>query len=307
MILVTGGAGFIGSSIAAALAAMGREVVALDDLSGGDPENLAPGVRLVEADVSDPAVAGLIGNLRPRAVVHAAAQVSVAASAADPAADRAVNVEGTANVIRGARSGGAQRLVFLSSGGAVYGESRGASERSLPRPASYYGAHKYLAERYVELSGLPYAIARLSNVYGPGQRSDLEGGVVSIFLERLRNGVPVTIHGSGDQRRDFVHVEDVVSAILAMIQSPLDGTWNVGTGASTSIVELLRAIERELGITSEVDHGPRRPGDVRDSCLSVRALEHDLGWRASYDLAAGVSRTVLMQRSGRPHRTPIEP
>jgi UDP-glucose 4-epimerase len=175
--------------------------------------------------------------------------------------------------------------VFLSSGGGIYGETDGADEDALPRPKSYYGAHKYLAE----LDGISYAIARLAKVYGPRQRTDLEGGVVAIFAQRLREGLPVTINGAGEQSRDFVHVADVVDALLVMVDSRLVGTWNVGTGRATSILELLRALEAAIRPAVEVRHGPARHGDVRSSRLSIEAIERDLGWRPGYDLAKGVA------------------
>lgn len=207
----------------------------------------------------------------------------------DPALDLAVNVGGTANVLAGARAAGAERFVFLSSGGGIYGETDGADEGALPRPKSYYGAHKYLAERYVELGGLSYAVARLANVYGPRQRTDLEGGVVAIFAGRLREGLPVTIDGTGEQSRDFVHVADVADALMVMTKSRIEGTWNVGTGRAISILELLRAPEAAIRPAVEVSHGPSRQGDVRSSLLSIEAIERDLGWRPGYGLAEGVA------------------
>lgn len=291
-ILVTGGAGFVGSSIVRALAAAGNRVAVLDDLSTGDSANLPEEVPLVQADVSDAATASEVARLAPEVVIHAAAQVSAAASLEDPARDRAVNVEGTAHVISGAAEARVRRFIFVSSGGAVYGECSGATEQTLPRPSSYYGAHKYLAERYVELSGLSYAIARLANVYGPGQRHDLEGGVVAIFLDRLRRAEPVVVNGDGSQSRDFVHVEDVVDAVQAMLDDRRDGTWNVGTGKATTIRELLHSVEWATGRAASVDYASPRRGDVKSSCLSVESLQRDLGWRASYDLEVGLSRTV---------------
>ena len=188
--LVTGGAGFIGSHLVDALLAAGQEPVVLDNFASGDRENLPDGAKLVEMDIADAGVVGAIAELNPEVVIHAAAQVSVAVSMQDPHLDLAVNVQGTANVIEGAKAASARRFVFVSSGGGVYGESDGAGEDTLPRPKSYYSAHKYLGERYVELSGLSYANARLANVYGTRQRSDLEGGVVAIFTERLHRGQP---------------------------------------------------------------------------------------------------------------------
>ena len=224
MILVTGGAGFIGSHLVDALLAGGEEVVVLDNFASGDRINLPEEVRTVEADVAEPDVVEAIAAFDVEAVVHAAAQVSVAASMQDPRRDLAVNVQGTANVLAGAEAAGTERFVFLSTGGGIYGESDGADEGTLPRPMSYYSAHKYLAERYVQFSGISYANARLANVYGPRQRKDLEGGVVAIFAERLRNGTPILMNGSGQQDRDFVHVADVTDALLLLANSRKSGT-----------------------------------------------------------------------------------
>lgn len=287
-VLVTGGAGFIGSHIVDALVAHGDEVVVLDDLSGGSRDNLPPGVPILEIDVADPASVKMIAEARPQAVVHAAAQVSVAHSMAYPARDREVNVVGTAHILEGARQAGCERAVFISTGGAIYGETSGASEAAMPRPKSYYSAHKYLAERYFEMSGLSYGIARLANVYGPRQRSDLEGGVVSIFSERLQAGEPIVIQGSGQQYRDFVYVADVVSSVLAMLDSRLDGTWNVATGRPTTVLELLAALETRIAPATTIRHEASRPGDLFASVLLNDQIRQDLGWQPRFDLAAGL-------------------
>jgi UDP-glucose 4-epimerase len=292
MILVTGGAGFIGSHLVDALLAAGQEPVVLDNLASGDRKNLPDRAKLVEMDITDAGVVEAIAELKPEVVIHAAAQVSVAVSMQDPNLDLAVNVQGTANVLEGAKAAGARRFVFVSSGGGVYGESDGAREDALPRPKSYYSAHKYLGERYAELSGLSYANARLANVYGSRQRSDLEGGVVAIFTERLQRGQPILINGTGEQRRDLVYVADVVDSLLTMARSDRDGTWNVGTGVSTSILELLHALEKEIGRATEVRYGPLRPGDVNNSRLSIASIENDLGWRPEYDLAGGIVEMI---------------
>ena len=295
MIIVTGGAGFIGSHIVDALLGSGEKVAVIDNLVSGTRDNLSEGANLLDLDIADPDVVDAIADLRPEAVVHAAAQVSVANSMQDPNRDLEVNVQGTANVLAGAKAAGSSRFVFVSTGGGIYGEADGADEATLPRPKSYYGAHKYLAERYVEISGLSYAIARLANVYGTRQRSDLEGGVVTIFMERLRKKQTLLIHGTGEQRRDLVYVADVVSAILAMVRNERVGTWNVGTGVSTSVLELLSTLEEQIEPAVEVRHGPSRPGDVGESRLSVDLIAEDLGWRPEHDLAEGIADTLRRQ------------
>ena len=291
MILVTGGAGFIGSHVVDALLAAGEEVAVLDNFASGSRGNLPDEVQILEADVADPEIIAAIAGLDLECVIHAAAQVSVANSMSDPGRDLAVNVTGTANVLAGAKAAGVGRFVFLSTGGGIYGESDGADEGTLPAPMSYYSAHKYLAERYVQYSGISYANARLANVYGPRQRKDLEGGVVAIFAERLRNGAPILINGTGEQSRDFVHVTDVADALLLLANSREDGTWNVGTGEAASILELLQAMEKEIGPAAKVEHGPARPGDVGHSRLSVGKIREELGWSPKYDLASGLAET----------------
>lgn len=288
-VLVTGGAGFIGSHVVDRLHTGGARVVVLDDLSGGDLANLPAGIAIIRADIADPDSVAQIIEARPNAIIHAAAQVSVPRSMADPARDRAINLLGTANVIAAAEAAGNARVVFLSTGGGIYGETlEPATEESLPRPKAYYSVHKYAAERYLELAGLPYAIARLANVYGPRQRTDLEGGVVAIIAQRLLAGSPITIYGSGEQRRDFVHAYDVADALIAMLRSGQNGMWNVGTGQATTINELLAAAEGVFGPAVAIEREPTRAGDVFSSCLSADKIAAELGWRPALSLADGL-------------------
>lgn len=288
-VLVTGGAGFIGSHVVDQLLAGGASPVVLDDFSGGDLANIPEGVPVIRADIAAAESVDRIAEARPDAIVHAAAQVSVPRSMAEPDRDRAINLIGTEHVIAGARRAGDCRVVFLSTGGGIYGETiEPASEESLPRPKAYYSVHKYAAERYLELSGLPYAIARLANVYGPRQRTDLEGGVVAILAERLASGSPITIYGTGEQRRDFVHVADVTSALATMLRSGQNGMWNVGTGEATTINELLAAAERVYGPAVSVERLPARAGDVFSSCLAVEKIARELGWGPVLGLEDGL-------------------
>jgi UDP-glucose 4-epimerase len=291
-VLVTGGAGFIGSHIVRALLAAGNETIVLDDLSSGSRDSIPDGVRLIEADVSDPATAGIVRDARPSVVIHAAAQVSVPVSVADPGRDRAINLAGTEHILRGAREAGTQRFVFASSGGAVYGEADGADETWLPRPASPYGIHKLAAEGYVATSGLSYGIARYANVYGPGQRSDLEGGVVAIFCERLLARQPVTVFGSGEQSRDFVFVDDVAQATLAIADADQSGTWNVATGDATTVNALLDELGGLIGPPVAVRREATRLGDVHVSRLSNARISTELGWQPRSSLREGLKATV---------------
>jgi UDP-glucose 4-epimerase len=285
--LVTGGAGFIGSHITDRLLRDGWTVSTLDDLSTGTAAAIPREVELDEVDVASSEAASVIARRAPDVVIHCAAQVSVARSMTDPDEDWRVNVLGTRQVIDGTRGAGA-RVVFLSSGGAIYGETDGASEDTLPAPKSYYATHKYVAERYLEFSGVSYANARLANVYGPGQRTDLEGGVVAIFANALRSGGEITVHGSGSQSRDFVHVSDVAEAVSMLAGSSRRGTWNIGTGLSVTVRELLSMLEGTFGAASRVIDGPPRDGDVRSSRLIVDRIRSDFGWTPRIELPTGL-------------------
>ncbi len=287
--LVTGGAGFIGSHLVDRLLGEGHDVLVVDDLSTGRPTNVASAVRLERSDVASGDLDGLFHDWRPGVVFHLAAQASVPASASDPLRDLAVNVIGTHRVAAAARAAGAARIVFVSSGGAVYGETiRPATERTLPAPRSYYGVHKLAAEGHVELAGLAYAIVRPSNVYGPRQTAGLEGAVVASFLDQAARGGRLTIHGDGLQTRDFVHVGDVVDALwrLGRFEAP-EGTWNVSSGRRTTVEGLASIVEDAVGSRLARSVGPRRPGDVTASSISSARLRR-LGWTPRIGLERGI-------------------
>lgn len=290
--LVTGGAGFIGSHVVDALLREGLEVTVFDDLSSGTRDNMPAGVTLIEADIAAPETADLVVAARPDLVIHAAAQVSVSSSVLDPARDRAVNLVGTENLIIGTRTAGTSRFVFISSGGAIYGEASGATEETLPAPQSPYGIHKLAAEAYVRLSAMSYGIVRLSNVYGPRQRSGSEGGVVPIFLEACRSHGCVTIFGDGRQARDFLYVDDAVSGTLAVATAARSGTWNVATGRSTTILDLLASVETLVGSQAVVVREPPRLGDVGISSLSVARVRAELDWEPRVTLEVGLEKTL---------------
>jgi UDP-glucose 4-epimerase len=290
-VVVTGGAGFIGSHIVRRYLAAGANVLVLDDLSGGSRDAVPAGAGVAVADVTDPAVTELIAAHRPALIVHAAAQTSVPRSVADPAHDRLVNVTGTQNVVRAASDAGA-RVVFLSSGGAIYGEADGADETTPAAPISPYGRHKLEAEDIVRGSPHGYGIARLANVYGPGQRSDNEGGVIAVFVERLLRGERIDIHGDGEQRRDFVHVDDVVSALSLIASADRSGVWNVATGVATSVNQLLAKLVVLTDVNQPPRHVARRSGDVKTSRLAIGRLGMDLGWTPAIGIDAGLAGMV---------------
>ncbi len=299
-VLVTGGAGFIGSHVVEVLAAAGDEVHALDDLSKGQVTNLSDAVPLHVGDIADVSVSRLFRDVRFDAVVHCAAQTNVLRSITDPDLDRRINVDGLQRVVDAAVDSGVQRFVFISSGGAVYGETAApANELTPPQPDNPYGEHKLKGEAVVAAAGIASVTLRLSNVYGMRQRSDAEGGVVSIFMDRLSAGLPLCIYGDGEQQRDFVHVDDVVSAIvLALNDHAMQGVWNVGTGRATTVNEVARTVLMAFG-GGTIERLPAR-GEIRRSCLDVSKLEATGRWRPTRDLAAGVRELAMRARASRP-------
>lgn len=293
--IVTGGAGFIGSHLVDALLERGHGVHVVDDHSTGRRENLAAGAELHELDIRDERTASVVTEVRPEVIFHLAAQSDVGTSVARPVHDADVNVVGTVRVLEAARAVGA-RVVFTSTGGAIYGECvRPAREDDERRPASPYAASKLSGEEYLatwnRLHGTSHVVCRLANVYGARQQPKLEGGVVAIFLDRLRDGREVEIFGDGEQTRDFVFVGDVVEALLAAASAPAAGLFNVGTGIETSILELLRL----CGLAADREQQPRlspaRPGDLLRSVLDPGRARSELGWQATTSLPDGLART----------------
>jgi UDP-glucose 4-epimerase len=293
--VVTGGAGFIGSHVVDALLARGDEAHVVDSLATGRRENLDAAATLHERDIRD-GLAELLGEIRPDVVIHLAAQADVGTSVADPAGDASVNVLGTIEVLEAARAVGAQ-VVFSSTGGAIYGDvERPAGEDDERRPVSPYGTAKLAAEEYLatwnRLHGTSHVVLRFANVYGPRQLAKLEGGVVAIFMDRLRAGEGVTIFGDGEQTRDFVYVGDVVDAVLAGIGRG-GGTYNVGTGEETSVNELFASCRAVAGVDAEAAYAPARAGDALRSVLDVARIERELGWRPRHSLEDGLRNTWL--------------
>jgi UDP-glucose 4-epimerase len=277
------------------LLARGDEVHVVDDLSTGSRENLAPAAELHELDIRDEALEQLAARVRPEVVFHLAAQADVATSVERPTFDAEVNVVGTVRVLEAARAADA-RVSFTSSGGAIYGEcERPASEDDKPRPLSPYAVSKLAGEEYLatwsRLHGADHVTCRLANVYGPRQRPSLEGGVVAIFLDRMRSGNGTEIFGDGEQTRDFVYVADVVAAMLAAAASPAAGVYNVGTGVATPIRELHRLCAEVAGVGQEPQFSAQRPGDLRHSVIDPSRAADELDWRAETALAAGLANT----------------
>jgi UDP-glucose 4-epimerase len=292
-VLVTGGAGFIGSHVAEALAARGEDVVVLDDLSSGKRENLSEGVELVEGDVREPQDE-LFARVKPEVCYHLAAQIDVRVSVARPDHDAAINVLGTVNVLEAARENGT-KIVFSSTGGAIYGECDGPAPEDAPRrPIAPYGASKLAAEEYLatfnRLYGTGHVSLRYGNVYGPRQDPHGEAGVVAIFFNALRAGEAPKVFGDGSQTRDYVFVGDVARATLAAAERE-GGVYNIGTGRETSVVELLELCQRIAGTSGEPTFMPARPGELQRAVVDPSRAVDELGWRPERSLEEGLRET----------------
>jgi UDP-glucose 4-epimerase len=293
--IVTGGAGFIGSHVVDALLADGYAVTAIDDLSSGDANRVAPDAKLLELDIVDfAALDAAISEVKPRAIFHLAAQSSVIASVADPGRDCEVNVRGTLNVVEAARAGGTP-VVFTSTGGALYGDEAPmpTNEQRIPAPLSPYGASKWAAEAYVNTwslsSDIPHAVCRLGNVYGPRQSPHGEAGVVAIFSNHLYTDKAPKLFGHGTPTRDYVYVGDVVSALLAA--SGRSGTYNIATGVETDVATVWSELSKAAGKQIEPELADLRPGELTHSRLDISLAERELGWRPEVPISEGLRLT----------------
>jgi UDP-glucose 4-epimerase len=297
-ILVTGGAGFIGSHIVDAALSAGYEVSVLDDLSSGRRENLPEGVRLEVADLRSEQAAAFVEAERPDVVSHHAAQMNVRRSVEDPAFDADVNVLGLLNVVEAARRGGVGRVVFASSGGTVYGDPVNVppAEDEPTGPLCPYGVSKLAGEIYLsyyaKVHELPVTILRYANVYGPRQDPHGEAGVVSIFARGILAGSACKIFGDGLQTRDYVFVQDVARANLMAIEKQYNGTLNIGTGLETDVVALYGLIRDLVGSSSNAEHVDAMAGEVRRSVLDCGKAIRELGWTPSVKLQEGLAETV---------------
>jgi len=291
--LVTGGAGFIGSHITDAVIDAGHTVTVIDDLSRGRREQVNPAATFVALDITSPELAAAFADAHPDVIFHAAAQIDVRESVRDPLHDADVNVVGTVNVLSAAVDAGARRVIFASSGGAIYGDTDviPTPEEHPCRPESPYGTAKLCGEAYggtfSRQAGLEFVGLRYANVYGPRQDPHGEAGVVAIFATRLVHGQAVVINGDGTQTRDYVHVHDVVRANLAAVDGPT-GVYNIGTGVDT----LYRMLAAASGVNAVARHGPAKSGEQRRSCLDTTAARERLGWKATVTFADGVLSTV---------------
>ncbi len=310
-VLVTGGAGFIGSHLIDLLLAAGHEPAALDDLSSGSPANLPAGVKLYEVDVRDPAaVLQTVTEFKPDAIAHQAAQMSVSRSVREPRFDAEVNVLGLIHTLDAAVANGVKRFVFASSGGVLYGDVHTPAPEETPAdPISPYGIAKMVGEHYLKFyareHGLTCTALRYANVYGPRQNPHGEAGVVAIFCTKMLQGEAGTVNGDGRYIRDYVYVTDVANAnyrALTAENLPAFSAFNVGTAIPTDVNQLAAALEmacaeelKRLGKSTVVPasgHGPARAGDLRSSLVSYAAIQKSLGWTPQMPLDAGIAETV---------------
>ncbi len=297
-ILVTGGAGFIGSHVTDALVNAGHDVHVLDDLSSGKRENVNEKATLHVLDIRDAKVVELFEQERFEVLVHHAAQMDVRRSVADPRFDASVNVDGFLNLMEAGRQNGLRKVVFASTGGAIYGEPDYVpqDEKHALQPLSPYGITKLVTEKYLffyqQTYGIEYVVLRYGNIYGPRQNPHGEAGVVAIFSEKMLKGEDVFVNGDGLQTRDYAFVGDVVRANLAALAHEASGIFNVGTGVETDVVTLFRTIRTHTGADIEEQHVPAKPGEQRRSVLSFEKTKNTLGWTPEVNVEEGLRRTV---------------
>jgi UDP-glucose 4-epimerase len=302
-VLVTGGAGFIGSHVANAYLEAGHEVVVVDDLSRGKKEYAPKKARLFVMDIRDKGLKTVFEKVKPEIVNHHAAQISVVNSVADPMGDAQINIMGSLNLIGLSIESGVKRFIFASTGGAIYGDQEyfPADEKHPTMPLSPYGIAKLAVEKYLysflQTRGLKSICLRYSNVYGPRQDPFGEGGVVAIFMEKMLNNNPITINGKGDQTRDFVYVQDVARANLKALERSAGGEINIATGREISVNDIFKSIKDITGSDVEENHGPAKAGEAFRSVLSADKAKAELGWEPEVTFEEGLKLTAEFFRS----------
>ena len=296
--LVTGGAGFIGSHIVDALIRRRIKVYVVDDLSSGNTKNVNPNAHFTKLSIVSPQMVTYLKKLKPDVIFHCAAQVNLRNSLIDPQHDAHVNIIGTINIVHTAGQIGVKKIIYSSTGGALYPETAKmpASESVPPQPSSPYGISKRSAEMYIhytyQIHGLSYVTLRYANVYGPRQNAKGEAGVISIFAEQMAKGMPVTIFGTGKQTRDYVFVEDVVRANMLAMNKALVGEFNIGTGRETSVNTLFKKIKSMTGYQMPARFTPAIQGEMMRSSLNAKKARLALDWEPKTRLDDGLNKTI---------------
>lgn len=297
-ILVTGGAGFIGSNVADRFISLGHKVVIIDNLSTGFKENVNPKARFYKVDINSKKIEQVFKDEKPEILCHHAAQIDVRKSVADPIFDAKVNIEGTLNLLNNCVKYKTKKVIFASTGGALYGEQDyfPADEGHPERPLSPYGIAKLAIEKYLyfykESYDLDYVSLRYANVYGPRQNPWGEAGVVAIFTQRLLSGEKAIINGDGKQTRDYVYVKDVVVANLLALKHTESDFFNIGTGIETNVNAIFRLLKKNTGSKQEEIHGLKKPGEQKRSVLDYSKAKKILGWSPKYHLEERMEETV---------------
>ncbi len=302
-ILVTGGAGFIGSTLVDKLIAEGHRVAVIDDLSSGREDYVNPAAKFYRADIGSSEIEEIFKSEKPESVYHLAAQIEVPKSMADPVRDNRINVLGGLNILENCRRHGVKKIIFSSTGGAIYGDAEEipTTESFPPYPVSFYGIHKLTFEKYLncyyQVYGLDYTILRFANVYGPRQFKGGEAGVIAIFIDNAVKGSASVQYGDGRQTRDFVYVDDVVRALSLSKDIECRGEINIGLGSETSLLDIRRDIEKALGQPIIVKEAPAKEGEQRRSCLNCQRAKNVLDWEAAVNLEEGIKRTIAWAKS----------
>lgn len=298
-VLLTGGAGFIGSNVVDAYIKAGHSLAIVDNLSTGKEQNINPKAKFYKADIRDPKIlAEVFKKEKPDIVNHHAAQISVVHSVKDPVFDAQTNILGSINLIEAALKNNVKKFIYISSGGAMYGEPKTlpVSEDYPAEPLSPYGITKHTVEHYLKLYslnfGLKYTVLRYANVYGPRQDPKGEAGVISIFTEQLLSNIRPTIFGDGNKTRDYIYVGDVVKANIAALTKGENDAFNIGTGIQTKDFEIFKAIRDALGNKIEPIFGQKRPGEIDHICLSIKKADEVLSWKPCVKLNDGIKETV---------------